>query len=203
MMNFTLHENTFMTILGQHIDTNSITPGKKIDLGIYTMGRWDAQVMYKTGFYTFFLPAMCGVIVIGEELTPTVRHNLVESCLELGRLFQGQDDYLDAYADPQVLGKIGTDIQDGKCSWLLATALEKANDAQRAILEQNVNIDDETNISAVKKVFVELDLEADWLKTESTMAASIKQKYIESYALPEPLRNTLSFLLGKLANRKK
>jgi len=62
----TLHENTFMTILGQHIDTNSIVPGTSIDLSMYTMDRWDAQVMYKTGFYTFFLPAMAGVIVSGQ-----------------------------------------------------------------------------------------------------------------------------------------
>ena len=46
-----------------------------------------------------------------------------------------QDDFLDCYGDPEVIGKIGTDIQENKCSWLVIQALKKATPAQRKVLE--------------------------------------------------------------------
>jgi geranylgeranyl pyrophosphate synthase len=48
---------------------------------------------------------------------------------------QIQDDYLDAFGDPEVIGKIGTDVEDNKCSWLVVQALERATPEQRAVIE--------------------------------------------------------------------
>ena len=33
----------------------------------------------------------------------------------------------------QVIGKMGTDIEDNKCSWLIVQALDRATPAQKAI----------------------------------------------------------------------
>jgi len=46
-----------------------------------------------------------------------------------------QDDYIDCFGDPEITGKVGTDIEDNKCSWLIVQALARANDEQRAVLE--------------------------------------------------------------------
>lgn len=37
-----------------------------------------------------------------------------------------------------MIGKIGTDIQDNKCSWLVIQALKKANPEQRTVLQVNI-----------------------------------------------------------------
>ena len=42
---------------------------------------------------------------------------------------------MDCYGDPKVTGKVGTDIEDNKCSWLVVQALAIANDEQRTLLE--------------------------------------------------------------------
>jgi len=55
--------------------------------------------------------------------------------VKMGLAFQLQDDWLDVYGDPKVFGKnIGGDILCNKKTYMLITALELANDRQRAEL---------------------------------------------------------------------
>ena len=58
----------------------------------------------------------------------------------MGHLYKVQDDYLDCFGDTALFGKIGTDIQDRKCSWLIVKALENADSSQRKVLNVSVEI---------------------------------------------------------------
>lgn len=57
---------------------------------------------------------------------------------EMGHFFQVQDDYLGCYGKPEVIGKDNTDIQEGKCTWLIVVALQRAIPEQRKILKVSV-----------------------------------------------------------------
>ena len=46
-----------------------------------------------------------------------------------------QDDYLDCYGDPAVTGKVGTDIEENKCSWLVVQAIQRITTEQMEMLK--------------------------------------------------------------------
>lgn len=58
--------------------------------------------------------------------------------LEMGHFYQVQDDYLGCYGNSEIIGKDNTDIQEGKCTWLIVVALQRATPEQRKILEASI-----------------------------------------------------------------
>ena len=106
------HEVTHQTASGQLIDLITAPIGE-VDLSKYTEEAYMRIVTYKTAFYTFYLPAAAAMHLSGVT-DPAAFAKANEICIKLGQFFQIQDDYLDCYGDPEVICKIGTDIQDNK-----------------------------------------------------------------------------------------
>lgn len=109
-----------------------------LDRSIHSFGHWLTRyrqiVVYKTAFYTFYLPAACAMHLngIADHKCYQIAKDV---CIQMGEYFQVQDDYLDCYGDPEVIGKVGTDIQDNKCSWLVVQALSRVSPEQREVLK--------------------------------------------------------------------
>jgi farnesyl diphosphate synthase len=118
----------------------------------------------------------------------------------MGEYFQIQDDYLDCYGLPEVIGKIGTDIQDNKCSWLVVQALKVATPEQKKVLEDNYGQDDEEKIAIVKQLFVELKLEETFKSYEEASYTSIKALIAQVTDIPAEV---FEFLLRKIYKRSK
>lgn len=163
---------TRLTIYGQTLDLLSTPPGRALDLTRFTMDRYFNIIKYKTAFYSFSLPVRSAMILAG--ITDDKSHREAEAVLlKMGRFFQVQDDYLDCYGDPKVTGKIGTDIQDGKCSWPVVTALTICNKDQLEILQNNYARNDPVCIEEVKSVYRELDIESKYLEFEEAQYEEI------------------------------
>lgn len=90
--------------------------------------------------------------------------DLYEFGKNLGIAFQLQDDLLDTYGDPGVMGKNqGTDIVDNKKTYLAIKALETASDVQKeeliAWLGKKI-FDPKEKIAAVKGIFDSMNIKA-------------------------------------------
>lgn len=161
-------ETTYQTEMGQFLDLSTQPPQGPINLELYTSERHYNIVKYKTAFYSFYAPIAFGMAVAGvrDKASLDIAR---EICVKMGVYFQVQDDYLDCYGEPEVIGKIGTDIQDGKCSWLVTQALTRASDEQKARLKANYAKDDQECIEKVKAIYRELDLESEYHKYEEAI----------------------------------
>ncbi|KAK5922250.1 hypothetical protein CgunFtcFv8_019529 [Champsocephalus gunnari] len=183
-------ETTFQTELGQALDLMTAPPGQ-IDFSRFTMARYKAIVKYKTAFYSFYLPVAASMYIAGIE-SEEEHNNAKHILLEMGEFFQIQDDYLDCYGDPAVTGKIGTDIQDNKCSWLVVTALEIMTAEQRAELEACYAQHDDACVEQVKALYNTLQMPALYHKFEEESYQRL-QKLIACHAQNLPHSVFLNF----------
>lgn len=145
------------TAIGQSLDlmSSSTQEGGSCKLDDFTMKRYTSIVRHKTAYYSFYLPVQLGMVLAGIK-DPELYRQARTLLLAMGHLFQVQDDYLDCFGDPSITGKEGTDIQDGKCSWLIVLAMQRANSQQKESLRKSYGSKDPEDVKAVKSVYEEL-----------------------------------------------
>lgn len=126
---------------------------------------------------------------------------LYEFGLNLGIAFQVQDDYLDAFGDPQKFGKqVGGDIVANKKTFLMIHALNVASAAQKDELKNLATEKAEVKVEKVLSIFKSCGVD-EW-------ARSLKEKYIttafqhlEDIAVlsvrKKPLQELASFLVQR------
>lgn len=100
-----------------------------------------------------------GAIVAGADATDA--QLLYDFGIDIGIAFQLRDDYLDTFGDAATFGKrIGGDILCGKKTFLLITALDRADDTQRQIIKQTIadnQLDDAQKIAIVTKFYQQFE----------------------------------------------
>lgn len=190
------------TEIGQMLDLTSQPQGKigKDVLAGFSLGLYKKIVTYKTACYTFYLPMACGLIVAGgdgDQALATAR----DICMRLGEKFQIQDDYLDNFGAPETIGKIGTDIQDHKCSWLCVQALKLMSASQRETFETHYGQHEEKSVQIIKGIYNDLELEKLYLQQEETSHRDITKLINEASTLLPPF--IFKVILDKIHLRQK
>ena len=107
---------------------------------------------------------LAGAVVIGATLGGASDEDcrkLRRFAIELGLAFQLQDDLLDSYGDERLGKAIGGDILEGKKTYLMITAMSRADEATREVLRttyRNPGLSDEEKITTVKAIYDRLDI---------------------------------------------
>ncbi|KAF0331463.1 Farnesyl pyrophosphate synthase [Colletotrichum sp. SAR11_59] len=166
------HEVTFQTELGQLCDLLT-APEEQVNLDNFSMEKYRFIVIYKTAYYSFYLPVALALHCLNIA-TPKNLKQAEDILIPLGEYFQIQDDYLDNFGLPEHIGKIGTDIQDNKCSWLVNQALQLATPEQRQILEENYGQKDKEKEAVIKKLYDDMKLKERFEEFEEKRATEIK-----------------------------
>lgn len=195
------HETTYQTELGQLCDLLT-APEDKVDLDNFSMDKYSFIVVYKTAYYSFYLPVALALHQLNIA-TPKNLKQAEDILIPLGEYFQIQDDYLDNFGLPEHIGKIGTDIMDNKCSWLVNEALSIVTPEQRKILEDNYGRKNKDNEAVVKQLFDDLGLKQRFEQFEEKRAAEIRDM-INNIDESEGLKKSVfDAFLAKIYKRSK
>lgn len=107
---------------------------------------------------------LAGSVVIGALVGGASEEDcrrLNRFALELGLAFQLQDDLLDSYGDERLGKAIGGDILEGKKTYLMITAMSRADEATREVLRtahRDASLTDAEKIARVKAIYDALEI---------------------------------------------
>ncbi|GAB1607993.1 farnesyl pyrophosphate synthase-like, partial [Argonauta hians] len=180
------HSITSKTVMGQMLDMVIVPLNGKPNFDRFTMDKYKQIVKYKTAFYSFYLPVGLAMYMAGIK-EPEIHAEAMDILLQMGEYFQIKDDYLDCFGDPAVTGKVGTDIEEGKCSWLVVQALQLVSDEQRASLEKHYGKNCPHNVQCVKSLYNELKLDELFFKYEEDSYKLLMEKIERSSQLPKDI----------------
>ncbi len=155
--------NTFVALAKLFSKTAlQVCEGQQYDIDFETQNTvseaaYIKMITYKTAVLVAAAMQMGAIIAQASQKNQT---SIYEFGKYLGIAFQLQDDYLDAFGNPETFGKqVGGDIIENKKTYLFIKALEFLNDHKKEELlklySQQTATDDLTKINNVKTLFTD------------------------------------------------
>lgn len=120
----------------------------------------------------------------------------------LGIAFQIQDDYLDAFGDPEKFGKqVGGDILANKKTFLMIHAMETAADSQKKELHELMTGNSPDKVARVLAIFRSCGID-EWARELKVSYADKAMKYLDDITVISSRKAELNKLSDFLLNRE-
>ncbi|XP_031773277.1 farnesyl pyrophosphate synthase-like isoform X2 [Apis florea] len=146
------------TVYGECLDILiSMDWEKKKNFDVFSVDGYNTLTKHKASYFSFILPFSLAMR-FADIIDPEMHREAEKILIKISHFFQVQNDFLDYYSKQEIGGKSGTDIQEGKCSWPIVTALQRATVEQKKILKECYGIADEEKIKRVKQIYEEIGI---------------------------------------------
>ena len=139
--------------------------------------------------------------IIGGASEGNCKH-IYQFGLNLGIAFQIQDDYLDAFGNPEKFGKeVGGDIKQNKKTFLFLHTLEVANDEQKKQIEILIETNPANKVEQMLSIFKNCNVDA-WANELKEKYYQLAMKNLEDIAVTETRKKPLMELANFLIERE-
>lgn len=184
-----------------------VCEGQQYDMDFET--RDDVSVAEYLKMIEFKTAVLVGAAMEMGAIVAEATKNDQERIYEFGRLlgiaFQLQDDYLDAFGDPETFGKqVGGDIIENKKTYLYIKAIEFSDDDDKLQLQHlfGINPTDATDkIDTVKQIFKSSG-SADATRQEIENYTKKAFAVLDELSIPENKKKVLKDFGHDLMNRR-
>ena len=180
-----------------------VCEGQQLDMDFEKMQSvtLDAYIHMITLKTSVLLAASLEMGAILGGATPGNCKHLYEFGKNLGIAFQIQDDYLDAFGDPEKFGKeVGGDIRQNKKTFLLLHTLEVAPEEQRTQLFQLMKDHSSDKVQKVLAIYKACGVDA-WANTLKEHYLNTALKHLDDIAVVSsrklPLKELANFLIQR------
>ncbi|XP_071054111.1 uncharacterized protein [Onthophagus taurus] len=163
---------TYKALNGQTLYT-MMTVGKS-NLTDFTMKKYQIITKYKTTYPMMILPFFLASYLT-DKGEPDLFKELNNIFFKLGECYYIENDFNNYY------GENGNDqngaIKEGKCTWLIVKALEKANFDQKMILMKNYGKKHDDSVKRVKEIYETLNIFNDYKEQNEELRMFINDNF--------------------------
>ena len=166
-----------------------------------TIPEYLKMIEYKTAVLVGAAMQMGAIVA---EASEEDQSSIYEFGINLGIAFQLQDDYLDAFGDPETFGKrVGGDIIENKKTYLYLKAVEFSSEENRKQLQQLYSVSPSNTadkVETIKQLFVSSG-SAEATKREIKNHTNKAFSVLEKLHISEYKKDVLKQFGGSLMNR--
>ncbi|XP_013137525.1 PREDICTED: farnesyl pyrophosphate synthase-like [Papilio polytes] len=169
------NEAFFTCNVGQYLD--AIT-SKQRNYKNFTMDFYKNIALYKYAYYSIKFPIL-SALVLSDKYDKVTRQHVDDILTEVGIWSQINNDFTDYYDEDERTGKTGSDIQEGKCTWLAVIALQRLSPAQREEFTANYGSWEPDHMTRIRDLYQQLGIVDMYFREEQATYDRIIKK-IES-----------------------